>query len=316
MPISVTSVSVVVPNLNGAHLLPACLDALRRQTYRSFETVVVDDGSTDQSLILLSERYPEVHVVAHPSRRGVARSFNDGIRATASPIVVLLNNDTEAEPTWLEELCRPLAEDPTVDCCASKLLLFDRRNILHSAGDFFGRDGMPGSRGVWQEDRGQFDDALEPFGPCGAAAAYRRSLLDRLGLFDESLGSYCEDVDLSFRARLAGSRCRFVPSARVYHKLSATGGGTTASYYVGRNVLWVLARDLPTPLLQKYWPRILGRQLSISLEALRHWREPAARARLRGQFDGLRNLAQPLRRRAEVQATRQISIAALDACLS
>lgn len=311
-----TNVSVVVPTLNGAHLLPACLDALRRQTDRSFETVVVDDGSTDGTLRLLGERYPEVRVVAHSTCHGVARAFNDGIRASTSPIVVLLNNDTEAEPNWLAELCRPLEDDPTIDFCASKLLLFDRRTILHSAGDFFGRDGMPGSRGVWQEDRGQFDQGPEPFGPCAAAAAYRRSLLDRLGLFDETLGSYCEDVDLSFRARLAGFRCQFVPSARVYHKLSATGGGTTASYYVGRNVPWVLAKDLPAPLLRKYWPRIVARQLAISFESLRHWREPAARARLRGQIDGLRGLAQPLGRRAEVQASRRITIAALDGYLS
>jgi len=312
----VTNVSVIVPTLNGAHLLPACLDALRQQTYRSFETVVVDDGSTDETLKLLSEHYPEVQVVGHATRLGVARGFNDGIRASTSPIVVLLNNDTEAEPNWLAELCRPLESDSSIDFCASKLLLFDRRTILHSAGDFFGRDGMPGSRGVWQEDRGQFDHGSEPFGPCGAAAAYRRSLLDRLGLFDESLESYCEDVDLSFRARLAGFRCQFVPSARVYHRLSATGGGTTASYFVGRNVLWVLAQDLPAPLLRKYWPRIVARQLAISLESVRHWREPAARARLRGQVDGLRGLARPLSQRAKIQASRRISIAALDAYLS
>jgi GT2 family glycosyltransferase len=188
--------------------------------------------------------------------------------------------------------------------------------VLHSAGDFFGRDGMPGSRGVWETDRGQFDDRVETFGPCAAAAAYRRSLLDDLGLFDESLGSYCEDVDLNFRARLLGYRCCFVAAARVYHRLSATGGGPVASYYVGRNVLWVVLQDLPSPLLRRYWPRIAARQAAIAVEAARHAREPAARARLRGQLDALRGLSSRLRRRAEVQARRRVSIATLDAWLS
>lgn len=311
-----SAVSVIIPNLNGAKLLRPCLDSLRRQTLPSFRVIVVDDGSTDDSLPILQTAYPEVEVVRHETTLGVARSFNDGILASHSPIVVLLNNDTEVESSWLEELCRPLDEDPQVAMAASKLLLFDRRSVLHSAGDFFGRDGMPGNRGVWQEDVGQFDRAPDPFGPCGAAAAYRRSLLDGLGLFDETLGSYCEDVDLNFRARLDDQHCRFVATARVYHRLSATGGGTTASYYVGRNVLWVLARDLPAPLFQMYWPRILARQLSFTIESLRHWREAAARARLRGQLDGFRGLKHLLAQRSKVQARRRISIAAFDALLT
>src|SRR5262249_13730149 len=179
-----------------------------------------------------------------------------------------------------------------------------------------GRDGMPGSRGVWQQDRGQFDAAPEPFGPCAAAAAYRRALFDDVGLFDESLGSYLEDVDLGFRARLRGHRCRFVPAARVYHRLSATGGGPLASFFVGRNAIWVLAQNLPAPLLQKYWPRIVARQLQISKEALRHGREPAARARLRGQIAGLRGLRVRLKRRAQIQKSRRISISELDGLLT
>lgn len=311
-----SSIAVVIPTLNGARFLPTCLNALRHQTRLPTEVVVVDDGSTDDSLALLATAYPEVRVVTHPTPLGVARGFNDGVRATTSEIVVLLNNDTEAEPAWLEELVRPLESEPSLSMAASKLLLFDRRNVLHSAGDYFGRDGVPGNRGVWQVDRGQFDGQLEPFGACGAAAAYRRSLFQEIGLFAELLGSYCEDSDLSFRARLIGRTCRFVPTARVYHRLSATGGGETASYFVGRNVIWVLARNLPAPLLRKYWPKIVARQLAIATESLQHWREPAARARLRGQLDGLRQIGQPLASRWPIQRARRVSIAALDALLT
>jgi GT2 family glycosyltransferase len=312
----VSTVSVVVPTLRGERFLPVCLDALRRQTRRPDEVLVVDDGSVDGTRDLLVTRFPEVVVVRHSSTLGVARSFNDGVRAATGSIVVLLNDDTEPEPQWLELLCRPLDEDPTWSCAASKLLLEDRRDVLHSAGDYFGRDGMPGSRGVWETDRGQFDESIETFGPCAAAAAYRRSMLDDVGLFDESLGSYCEDVDLNIRARLLGHRCRFVAAARVFHRLSATGGGRVASYFVGRNALWVALQDLPTPLLHRYWPRIAARQAAIAAEAASHWREPAARARLSGQLDALRGLSSRLSRRAGIQARRRVSIAMLDAWLN
>lgn len=311
-----TTVAVVIPNLNGASFLPGCLEALRRQSRLPTEIVVVDNGSTDDSRALLAQRFPEVRVIPHSRNLGVARAFNAGIRHTTSAIVVLLNNDTEVEPAWLEELVRPLESPSDVAMTTSKVLLFARRSVLHSAGDRYGRDGMPGNRGVWQEDRGQFDHDLFPFGACGAAAAYRRSLFDDLGLFDEGLESYCEDVDLNVRAQLAGYRCQFVPSARVYHHLSATGGGPLASYYVGRNVIWVIARDLPSPVLRRYWPMIFGRQLAITGECLRHWREPAARARLRGQLDGWRGMGRMLLQRAAIQARRRVSIAAFEATLT
>ena len=312
----VSDIAIVIPSLNGARLRSTCLESLRIQTRAPDEIVVVDDGSTDDTLAFLEANFPEVRVVSHKKTRGVATAFNDGIRATKSSIVVLLNNDTEAESTWLAELCRPLDIDAQCSWCASKLLLFDRRDVLHSAGDFFSRDGMPGNRGVWQIDRGQFDRHASVFGPCGAAAAYRRSSLDEVGYFDESLGSYCEDVDLSFRSMLQGHCGVFVPTARVYHRLSATGGGSTASYFVGRNAIWVLAQNVPGALLARYWPRILARQVAIAREAAVHWREPAARARLRGQIDGLRGLAGRLHRRRALQSRRQISIAAIDAALS
>ncbi len=292
--------SIIIPNWNGLRLLPTCLDALRRQTFRDYETILVDNGSTDGSRALVERDYPEVRVLAFPTNRGFAPAVNHGICAARGDVVVLLNNDTEADPHWLEEIARAFEADPGAGMVACKLRLFDRRDHLHSAGDYQGVDGIPGNRGVWEPDRGQHDDPRGVFGACGGAAAYRKAMLDEIGLFDESLGSYCEDVDLNWRARLAGYSCAYAPRAIVYHHVSATGGGPLASFFVGRNILFVLAKNYPAGLWKKHWPRILRAQLQITWDALRSIRGAAARARLRGQLAGLVGLRAWLRKRSSV----------------
>jgi GT2 family glycosyltransferase len=299
-------VSVVIPNWNGARLLRPCLDSLRRQTYRPLEVIVVDGASQDGSQELVRREYPEARLVALPRNLGFAGNGNAGIRAARGEIVALLNNDATAEPDWIEQLVRGF-DDPRVGSCASKMLLADRPGVLNAAGDFFGRNGLPGNRGVWEPDRGQYDASEEVFGACAGAVAYRRVMLDDIGLFDERLFYQCEDVDLAFRAQLAGYRCRYVPNARVYHRLSASGGGGLASYYCGRTFIWVLLKNTPATLLRRYWPRMLAAQIGLALHALWHIREPSARARLRGQARALRELPRILRARAEVQRRRRVS---------
>lgn len=312
-------VSIVIPNWNGAAHLRICLPSLKRQTYRDFEIIVVDNGSTDESRELVGRDYPEVRVVALDANRGVAGGFNAGIQAARGAVLVLLNNDTEAEPAWLQELVSTLEANPRAGMAASKLRLFDQRDKLHSAGDFVRVDGIPGNRGVWQVDEGQYDDASQPpplFGVCGGAAAYRRELFDAIGLFDEDLGSYCEDVDLNWRARLAGFGCVFAPRAVVYHKLSATGGGAVASYYVGRNFIAVIAKNYPSVLWDKYRARIVGAQLAIAWDALKNWRGAAARARLCGQLAGLLALPQFLNKRKSIQASKHVTDQELERLLA
>jgi GT2 family glycosyltransferase len=298
---------IIIPNYNGADLIPPCLDSLRRQTRRSFRVTVVDDGSTDESLSLLGGRYPEVHVLALERNRGLAAAVNAALRATRRPFVVLLNNDTEANPRWLEHLVGALERYPAYAFAASKLLLFERRDHIHSAGDFYSYNGVPGSRGVWQRDRGQYDAITEVFGPCAAAAAYRRAALNLLSVdscvFDEDLVMYCEDVDLNLRAHLRGLRTIFVPTAIVYHHLSATGGGSLASYYCGRNFPLVWAKNMPAPLARRYWPHLLASQTRFALHSLWHIREPAARARLKGQLAALGRLPHFIRKRGTIKQT-------------
>jgi GT2 family glycosyltransferase len=169
-----------------------------------------------------------------------------------------------------------------------------------------GADGIPHNRGVWEQDRGQYDAATAIFSGCGGATAYRKDVWQALGGFDEDFWMYLEDVDLGFRARLLGCEVLFAPKARVYHRLSASGGDTLASYYVGRNTIWLIAKNMPRSLLLRNAPQIFFSQVQIAFDALRNRQGEAAQARLRGQAAGLLGLPQQLAKRRLIQPRRQI----------
>ncbi len=314
-PTDLPLLSVIIPNWNGARHLPTCLNALRCQTYPHLEVIVVDNASTDESPVLVQRDYPEVQLIRLDYNRGLTGGVNRGIQLAQGDVIAPLNNDTEATPDWAEALMTALLNHPDAGMAASKMLLFDRRDTLHSAGDAYGMDGIPVNRGVWQPDQKQFDDDEYIWGGCGGAVAYRRAMLDDIGLFDEDLFMYCEDVDLNWRAQLAGYRCVFAPQAVVYHHLSATGGGEIASFYPGRNTVWVLVKNYPGELLRRHWRAVVGAQLGIAWAALKAWRGQSARARLRGQLAALIGLPGWLRKRREVQARRRVSPEAIDRLL-
>lgn len=306
--------SIIIPNWNGAAHLPTCLKALFTQTYRPLEVLLVDNASSDDSLALVARDFPQVRLLPQTRNLGFTGACNAGLRAAQGEVLILLNNDTEAAPDWLAEVMAAFARHPRAGSLASKMLLFDRRDTLHAAGDLFRRDGTPGNRGVWQPDRDQYPEG-PVFSANGGSAAYRRALLDDIGLLDDDFYFSLEDVDLGWRAQLRGWPCVYAPRAVIYHKLSATGGGVTHSYYNGRNFLYLLAKDVPGDLWRRYWPRMLRAQLRITLDALRAVRGREARARLRGQLAGLLRFPFMLARRRAVQARRTAPLAALEALL-
>jgi GT2 family glycosyltransferase len=308
--------SVVIPNWNGAHHLPTCLSALRAQTYPHIEVIVADNASEDGSRELLAGQYPEVRVVALPQNRGFTGACNAGMEAAKGEFVVLLNNDTQVEPGWAAAVVDAFNRHPEAGLVASKMLLFDERDRFHTAGDLYRVDGRLVNRGVWERDEGQYDQEEYVFSACGGSAAYRRSMLGEIGRLDDDFFFSCEDMDLAWRAQLAGYRCIYAPNAIVYHRLAATGGGVTASYYDGRNTIWILIKDYPAALWRKHALEILRAQFGLAWEALRAWRGAAARARLRGMMAGLRGLPKMLGKRRRIQLSRRVSITYLESILT
>lgn len=292
MPRLVTSVDLIIPTYNGADLLLDCLRSLRVSTFTDYNLIVFDDGSTEPVAIRVLEIFSNATVLRSATNGGLTRAFNTAIDASNAEYVVLLNDDTEVEPDWVEMLVRCADRHPRAGSIASKLRLASDRKKLHSAGDTYSVRGMPGNRGVWLDDFGQYDAEEEVFSACAGAALYRRSALDAVRLangdvFDTRLFMYCEDVDLGWRLQLAGYRCVFAPDAVVYHRLSATGGGSLASYFVSRNIWLVLARSVPADIRRTFWKRIAAFHVGRTLRAVRSVRQPASRRQISGTFAGL-----------------------------
>jgi GT2 family glycosyltransferase len=229
-------VAVVVVSWNSTTYLPGCLDSLRALRRPPAELVVVDSGSTDGSASLVQRGYPEARCIACAQNVGFCRGNNLGIRATSSPFVLVLNPDTTLERDFLEQLL-PAFEDARVGLVAGKLLRFDRRTI-DSAGQELGRNRRPIDRGYGRPDVGQLDRDADVFGACGAAALYRRQMLEQIAdpgpcYFDESFFAFGEDLDLAWRAQRRGWRAAYRYRAVGYH---ARGGTATHSPFWRRRV--------------------------------------------------------------------------------
>lgn len=302
-----TPVTVVIPNWNGCEFLATCLTSLCSQSFEDFEIILVDNGSTDDSVAFVNGEFPEVRVVALKENRGFSAAANAGIKASSSGRVILLNNDTEADPKWLEALMRAANTHPEAGLFASKLIDFHDRRLLDGAGDALRLSGLPYRLGHGERDRGQFDVPTFVFGACAAAALYRRDMLEEIGFLDEDFGSYCEDGDLSFRAQLAGYRCLYVADAVVYHMGSASTGGkrsATATRLGTQNSLNLLVKNLPISAVPHIIPFFVFGQIVRLLTA-------AATDTFRSHLEGLagawRHLPFMLKKRRGIQTNKKFS---------
>lgn len=245
-------VSVVIVNWNGAALLDDCLSSLASQTFRDFELILVDNGSSDDSVAKMRRLAPTARIIALDSNFGFAAGNNAGIQAACGQYVVLANNDTRLEPEFLAELTGVAESDPSVGMVAPKILnFFEPRKIDSVGGLLLCPDGIAQGRGRGEDDLGQYDHEDDILMPSGCAALYRRAMLDEIGLFDEAFFAYCEDSDLGLRARWAGWRARSAPRAIIFHKYSASTSAYSPLklFYVERNHFLLALRSFPARLL-------------------------------------------------------------------
>jgi GT2 family glycosyltransferase len=300
-------ITVVIPNWNGRHLLTSiCLPSLAAQSFRNFSIVVVDNGSTDGSVLYLRSERPDVTVIEMKHNAGFAAAVNRGIAATDSEYMALVNNDVELHSAWLEEMVSTARRLPDAGSLASKILDFSDRTLITAAGDCVSRCAKVSSRGSGQRDHGQFDNVEQVFSACAGAALYRRTALQAVGLFDEDFFAYLEDVDWGFRAQLSGYTCSYVPSAIAYH----VGGATTLSVtglqssLIARNTYWLVLKNFPWRLALRASP---GIAFMIARRFFRVFRYGHRRQALAAVFKAACMTPAMLRKRRQIQSARRLS---------
>jgi len=266
-----STISVVIVNWNSAADLTACLESLLRQTSAPAEIIVVDNGSSDGSAALVRERFPAIELIANAENLGFAPAVNQGIERARGEWVATLNNDTIADERWIERLQAaasaplPAAEDgQELGMLQSCIVFKDRPDTLNSTGLLLFKDATAADRGVRTPSAQADGWPPEIFCPTAGAAAYRRSMLERVrlpaGVFDASFFMYYEDVDLGWRCRLAGFRARYVPDAIVYHAFQGSSrrhGNRFVLRQCTKNRLIALARNASPELLIRSLPKTL-----------------------------------------------------------
>lgn len=246
---------VIIPNWNGRELLGDCLDSLNKQTFRNFEIVVVDNGSSDGSVEFLSKNYPGVKVTVLKRNFGFARAINEGVKKVRSKYVVFLNNDAVVDKRWLEELIKCAELHPEVVSVNPKILNFYDRKKIDGVGISINEIGQARSIGFKEKDHGQYKDEMYIFGVTGGASLFKREQFISLGMFDENFFMYFEEVDFAWRAQFAGFKSIYDPKAVVYHKHQASSKKlpTKKEYWFFKNMTIAVIKNFPRGVLLKRW---------------------------------------------------------------
>lgn len=298
-------ISVVIVNFNGQQHLRTCLDAVFAQEGASFEVVLVDNASSDGSAEFVRANYPDVRLVVSATNLGFAGGNNLGAREARGSLLTFLNNDTRAEAGWLLALRHGLAWAPDIALVTSRIVYMHDPTLIDSAGDGVTRAGGAFKRGHGTP-ASQHLRRREVFGACGAAFLIPRHVFEEVGGFDEDFFLSHEDVDLSYRVRLRGYRCVYMPEAIVRHVGSASLGrvSDTSVFYGQRNLEWSYLKNTPALIL---WPSLPLHAMYIAAAfAYFAWagRLPAF---LSAKWAALRGVPGMLRKRRLVQGTRRAS---------
>lgn len=238
-------VTIIIPNYNGLSFMEMCFSSLERQTCKDFDVLVVDNGSTDGSVEWLKEhKIPSIFL---ETNTGFSGAVNCGLHNTKTPFVILLNNDIEADPDYVANMLKAIRSSPKIFSVSSKMIQMYDREKMDDAGDLYTLLGWAIQRGVGQPSGG-YNRAAKIFSSCAGAAIYRRDIFDEIGYFDEMHFAYLEDLDVGYRAKIAGYDNIYCPDAVVYHVGSGTSGSKYNSFKVklaARNSIYLNYKNMP-----------------------------------------------------------------------
>ena len=306
-------VSIIIVNWNGGKVFEECLKSLTKVNKPRWELILVDNGSTDESQLLINKiDFPatSVKLIQNKKNVGFAPANNQAYKEAKGKYILLLNNDTKATPNFLEPLVSKMEEDSSLGVIQPKIYLMDTDKLLDNAGSFMTRIGFLDHWGFMQKDSGEFDQEREIFSAKGACMLIRKSVVDNVGLFDDDFVSYFEESDFCWRVWLAGLKVIYYPKTHVFHKLGFTIRrqnvlDMNCHYY--KNRISSLMKNLETKnLLLVLVPHLLI-SLGISLAFLLSLRFRSFTMVLRALVWNLLNILSTARKRKRIQDFRIIS---------
>lgn len=240
-------VSIVSVNYDQPQVTCEMLESLRKVTYPNFETLIVDNGSPNSSPNIIKEKYPETQLIISKENLGFAGGNNIAIKQAKGDYVLLLNNDTEVKPDFLDSLVKLMESDKQIGIASSKILYYFEDNIIQYAGipplnPITSRGGSDGDK---EKDEGQYNEIKETFYAHGACMLIRKSVIEEIGLLYEGYFLYYEEYDFAERVRNAGYKIYYQPNSEIFHKESISTGKNSPlkTYYLNRNRVLFLRRN-------------------------------------------------------------------------
>jgi len=286
-PYQAPRVAVVIPHWNGIEVLDPCLKSLAASSYPNLHVVVVDNASTDESVLFMRENYPEVSVLENQKNLGFAGGCNVGLRAVEADHYLVLNNDTTHEVGWIQALVDQIEKDERIAAVQPKIMSAQSPELFDYAGGVGGLMDVlafPFALGRiftnMEVDEGQYDKPRDIFWASGTALLLRGSALKEVGLFDEEFFAHMEEIDLCWRLQNAGWRIVNAPEAKIYHHSGWTlpPDRYQKKYLNHRNNLMMIVKNYPFIYLAAILPARLALEgVAFIFSALiRDWKRMAA----------------------------------------
>jgi len=312
-------VDIIIPTYNGLQNLIGVLDSIKKQTVKDYRIIIVDNNSGDGTFDYLNKEYKDIILIVNNSNLGFSKAVNLGIlkslKDKQSEFILLLNNDIELEPDFIEKGINTFSGVQGVDFIAVKMMNYFKRDVIDDTGDFIQkRGGTPKARGHGELDKGQYDNSGFIFGACAGAAFYKSELFNVVGLFDEDYFAYLEDVDLSFRLQIYGYKCYYNSGIVCYHKRRETTNKFEGweTYYTERNLVSLRIKNYPLSLYLKYSPLFFLARIKRYFKFLFLYPKGTFVSAVKGYFGGLMLVPKIIGKRKVVQSNRKVSIKYLE----